>query len=277
MYRAHSKDINRNKSFHPLTYGNLRRVEVLQEKAELDKDKAAERLKELQRDQDERRYDALVLEHSADALSGALARFRQTRSVFAAEYAAEATGAVPSVPTSSSTDAVGELQATSTGASTPAHKFLNKFRKEDTMAAPSSLVKTEARGDHGSGGAHSATVPTEADPSARKRLRDEDASASATTAAAATSSGSEVTGFVTTAEAAQLRREVNLAQKRRHDPLLRVAEYRNSCVAAAAAAAQQREQHAQQTRAESRQDGDDGNKDKLQSRIRELLALKRKK
>jgi hypothetical protein len=59
-YAAHKKDINRNKSFHPLTFSNLSKVEARleteQEKAKLQQSRRVQ----LQREADERRYDDLL-------------------------------------------------------------------------------------------------------------------------------------------------------------------------------------------------------------------------
>ncbi|CAJ1014056.1 hypothetical protein Q4I32_000290 [Leishmania shawi] len=283
MYRAHSKDINRNKSFHPLTYRNLRRVELLKEDAELSKETAAERQKELQRDQEERRYDELMLANPVDSLSGELARYRQTRNIFAAEYEADAKAAKAlsvASPQSPQASEPGVQLETSTGASFPLNGFLNKFKKEEAYG-PAWVMKTEIRDD--TDAAASAVVPAEAETPMRKRQRDgangnypsnaHDGSGEGEGATQRKENGSgraPATGFVTSAEAAQLRKELNLAQKRRHDPLMRVKQYQNSCVAAAA----RQQHHEQETRAEAKQDND---KDKLQSRIRELLALKKRK
>ena len=61
MYAAHKKDINRNKSFHPLTFNNLSKVEA---KLEVDAEKTKQmqgRKIQLQREADERRYDELLV------------------------------------------------------------------------------------------------------------------------------------------------------------------------------------------------------------------------
>ncbi|CAG9572808.1 conserved hypothetical protein [Leishmania major strain Friedlin] len=285
MYRAHSKDINRNKGFHPLTYRNLRRVEQLKEEAELNKQKAEERQKELQRDQEERRYDELVLANSADSLSGELARYRQTRSIFAAEYEADAKAAkdasVASLPSPQVSKPEVQLK-TSAGASFPVNSFLSKFKKEESYGSTCVMVKAEAR-DNTAAAASSAVASAEAETPVRKRPRDDATSNSPSSThngsgygEGATKRGGDggesapATGFVTSAEAAQLRKELNLAQKQRHDPLMRVKEYQNSCVAAAA----RQLDHEQATGAVAKREDD---QDKLQSRIRELLALKKKK
>ncbi|TPP41776.1 B3/4 domain family protein [Leishmania donovani] len=240
MYRAHSKDINRNKSFHPLTYRNLRRVEQLKEEAELNKQKAEERQKELQRDQEERRYDELVLANSADSLSGELARYRQTRSIFAAEYEADAQAAKDAPVASPHSPQVSKPEVqlkTSTGASFPVNSFLRKFKKEESYGS-TCVVKSEARDD--TAAAASRTVASvEAETSMRKRPRDDAKSnspssthngsgygAGATKRRGDGDESAPATGFVTSAEAAQLRKELNLAQKQRHDPLMRVKEFK---------------------------------------------------
>ncbi|KAG5507067.1 hypothetical protein JKF63_05813 [Porcisia hertigi] len=272
MYRAHSKDINRNKSFHPLTFGNLRRVEQLKEAFELNKEKAAERQKELQRDQEERRYDELLLATSADSRNGELARYRQTRNIFAAEYEADAkaaTGAPAKSPQQSSETSKQEtpIQLPS-GASSPLNNFLSKFKKEEAHGATRGLVKTETQEDTTT----TTATPNEADPPMRKRPRDDTNGHTTTTTTDCSNGGASApaTGFVTSAEAAQLRKELSLAQKQRHDPLMRVKQYQNRCVAAAATRQQRQEE---ETSAKAAR-GDD--KEMLQSRIRKLLALKKK-
>lgn len=85
MYRSHSKDINRNKSFHTLTFANLRKVEVAKEKEAQRQQASDERKKELQRDQEEQRYDDLL----ASSFGGNPA-MKQVKNIFAAEYDAEA-------------------------------------------------------------------------------------------------------------------------------------------------------------------------------------------
>ncbi|KAG5480905.1 hypothetical protein LSCM4_06475 [Leishmania orientalis] len=273
MYRAHSKDINRNKSFHPLTYRNLSRVEQLKENAELDKAKAVERQKELQRDQEERRYDELVLANSADSLSGELARYRQTRSIFAAEYEADAKSAKGAPVTSPQSPQASKQEVqlgSSTGASFPITSFLGKFKREEVDGPVCATVKAETRDATTTAPAASATVSADAETSVRKRPRD-DVNSSSTSSAQNGSANAPATGFVTSSEAAQLRKELNLVQKQRHDPLMRVKQYQNSCVAAAA----RQQHHEQETCAEAKHVSND--KNMLQSRIRELLALRKKK
>ncbi|GET87992.1 hypothetical protein, conserved [Leishmania tarentolae] len=280
MYRAHSKDINRNKSFHPLTYRNLRRVEQLKEEADLNKQKAEDRLKELQRDQEERRYDELVLSNSVDSLSGELARHRQTRSIFAAEYEADAKAVKDASVASPQPPQLSKQEVqlkTSTGALFPVNSFLSKFKKEEPYRSACLSIKEEASDSTTT--SSTAVASAEGETSMRKRPRDDAGSNSLSStrdgsdkddgATKRTGESAPATGFVTSSEAAQLRKELNLAQKQRHDPLVRVKEYQNKCVAAAA-----RQLHREQeTRAVATHDDD---KDKLQSRIRELLALKKK-
>ncbi|KAG5480579.1 hypothetical protein LSCM1_06283 [Leishmania martiniquensis] len=274
MYRAHSKDINRNKSFHPLTYRNLRRVEQLKEDAELNKAKAAERQKQLQHDQEERRYDELVLANSADSLSGELARYRQTRSIFAAEYEADAKSAKDAPVTASQSPQASkqEVQLKSvTGSSLPANGFLSKFKREEAGGSAYSAEKVQRQDDTATAAAARAVEPADAETPMRKRPRDDENGRSVTSSTDNGSANVNTTGFVTSAEAAQLRKELNLAQKQRHDPLMRVKEYQNRCVAAAA----RQQQREQESRTDAKQGSDD--KNVLQSRIRELLALRKKR
>jgi hypothetical protein len=284
MYRAHSKDINRNKSFHPLTYGNLRRVEVLKEAEEERKQRVADRQKELQRDQEERRYDELVLANSADSLSGELARFRQTKNIFKAEYEADSARRLQEEKKDEHVSADGDRLISSSSSSSIGafaasnNAFLRKFKKEcHTDVAAGTTDKEEVKRETTDG---SASPSSTTDVAHGKRPR-EDAGDDGKNGGATTTT---TTGFVTSAEAARLRKELNLAQKQRHDPLLRVQQYQNSCVANAAR--QQQLQHQQRV---SEGDASDHNQrrhvdstakdnsDALQSRIRELLALKKKR
>nr|CCC94827.1 conserved hypothetical protein [Trypanosoma congolense IL3000] len=85
MYASHNKDINRHKSFHPLTYRNLSRVERGLEEAEREQKAKEKRSAELRHDQEQRRYDDLVLASSADTMATQFAKFRQVENIFAAE------------------------------------------------------------------------------------------------------------------------------------------------------------------------------------------------
>ena len=60
MYAAHKKDINRNKSFHPMTFKNLSKVESKLEASEEQEKQRAGRKVLLQREADERRYEELL-------------------------------------------------------------------------------------------------------------------------------------------------------------------------------------------------------------------------
>lgn len=283
MYRAHSKDINRNKSFHPLTYKNLRRVEILKEGEEDKKQRAAERQKELQRDQEERRYDELVIANSADSLSGELARFRQTKNIFKAEYEAEAAkrqhDEVKEAKESKTSNLLSSSSAVSASPfASSSNSFLSKFKKESnshphSAADSSRVLEAEVKAEPTDESTPSSNKPAAAAAAHGKRRReDEDADREKGNSSGVT------TGFVTSAEATQLRKEVNLAQKLRHDPLLRVQQYQNTCVANAARQQQHRDgDDALNPRRGSRADSrSKDNSDALQSRIRELLALKKK-
>lgn len=269
MYRAHSKDINRNKSFHPLTYGNLRRVEVLKEKEEEKSQQAADRLKELHRDQEERRYDELVLTNSADSLSGELARFRQTKNIFKAEYEVESARQQKreNEPGSASPSPSASTLPVNGASGSPSNSFLSKFKKE----GEGGFVKEEVKAEPSDASSAADTVA----PNKRPREGEE-------SEGDGPKNSGPTTGFVTSAEAAQLRKELNLAQKQRHDPLMRVRQYQNSCVASAARQQQQQQQSVTASEQQGPQrdvekSAKGGNNDALQSRIRELLELKKRK
>ncbi|KPI89151.1 hypothetical protein ABL78_1714 [Leptomonas seymouri] len=284
MYRAHSKDINRNKSFHPLTYGNLRRVELLKEGEEEKKQRADDRQRELQRDQEERRYDELVLANSADSQSGELARFRQTKNIFKAEYEAEL--AKRQQESKEEGESSKDLPSTSSSPALPkspfassSNLFLSKFKKEGHTQECYASTEPSAIAAKAEVEAEPSDEPASSGVAHGKRPREDGDEKRSTEA----QNGSVMTGFVTSAEAARLRKELNLAQKQRHDPLMRVRQYQNSCVATAARQMQhqQRQRDGEDTADHSYKSRNNSaakdNSDALQSRIRELLALKKKK
>lgn len=124
MYRSHSKDINKNKSFHTLTFANQRKVEILKEKEEEKLKRKEERRKELQKDQEERRYDELIGEE------GAFKSNQHVKNIFAAEYD---TGT-----TSNSSPPSGSKAGCS---------FLKKFVRAETINSVSEIGTKHPRED----------------------------------------------------------------------------------------------------------------------------------
>ncbi|RNF17966.1 uncharacterized protein Tco025E_04697 [Trypanosoma conorhini] len=234
MYAAHKKDINRHKSFHPLTYRNLSKVEQRQEAEAAQKKAATERGEELRRDQEQRRYDDLVLAASADSVGGQLAKFRQVENIFAAEAK---TGRADGSASAGNAEVAGV-------ASSLVRSGALAFRKEEA----------------GSG---------------RKRGRDEGVpSAGAGAADAAEKEKKVVTGFMSTSDAAQLRKELDMLQKERHDPLRRIEQFQNRTVAAEA---KRRALETKSAALASAGTGEDMEKDAIRGRIHELLQMKRRK
>ncbi|PWV02779.1 hypothetical protein C4B63_2g565 [Trypanosoma cruzi] len=241
MYAAHKKDINRHKSFHPLTYRNLSKVEQRQQEEEAKKKSAKERKEELRHDQEQRRYDDLILAASADSVSGQLAKFRQVENIFAAEgKKANASSSAPSVK-----DELANI------ASPLVRSGAIAFKKEDT----------EHDGDEKTEG--------------RKRGREEAVGLPVGGDGSAVDGPIEgrktVTGFISTSNAAQLRKELDKLQKERHDPLRRIEQFQNRTVAAEA---KRRELG---TGAASVSNCVDTEKDAIRSRIQELIQMKRQK
>eukprot|EP00796_Vickermania_ingenoplastis_P004060 gene4060-2910_t len=123
MYSSHSKDINRNKSFHPLTFANLRKVEVLEEKEQERQVSKSERQKELERSQEEERYQELI------GGEGSFQKTNFVKNIFAAEYEAENAVAAPTV-----------------SASTTGRSLLKKFIKDESDAVPAAGQECRKRG-----------------------------------------------------------------------------------------------------------------------------------
>ncbi|RNF03084.1 hypothetical protein TraAM80_05961 [Trypanosoma rangeli] len=245
MYAAHKKDINRHKSFHPLTYRNLSKVEQRQQEDEAKKKSAAERREELRRDQEQRRYDDLILAASADGVSGQLAKFRQVENIFAAEAKTERAG-----------------RSTSSGSGDLAGLSSLPLLKSGTLV----FRKDEARQDNDEA------------RSVRKRGRDEGCLPVDNNGSEVEGPGKDrkaVTGFMSTSDAAQLRKELDKLQKERHDPLRRIEQFQNRTVAAEA----KRRALAAKTAAATVSTGtrEDTEKDVIHSRIQELLLMKRRK
>lgn len=203
MYHAHSKDINRNKSFHSLTFKNLRRVELLKEKEEEKQKAKEERHKELQRDQEQRRYDELI------GGEGAFTGDKHVKNIFAAEYEREEV-----------TDKADDRPKTVLAANTGLH-FLKKFVKDETL-------KPEAREGH-MALKRNREDEEDAEGERHRSVKQEDNTSSSL-------HGGVQTGFVSTSEAFRMRKELELSKKTKEDPLAKVKAYENQTVAAAAEA-----------------------------------------
>lgn len=205
MYHSHSKDINRNKSFHGLTFKNLRRVELLKEKEEEKKKAKEERLKELQRDQEQRRYDELI------GGEGAFTGDKHVKNIFAAEYEREEV--VKKEEERENTRHVSNIGS----------HFLKKFVKDETLnpeqrEGPISL-KREREDEE----------PSVLEENHR-RMKVEHGSPSSSD-----NNGAVQTGFISTSEAFKMRNEIEMQKKRKEDPLSKVKAFENETVAAAAA------------------------------------------
>ncbi|KAF8298945.1 hypothetical protein TcYC6_0072930 [Trypanosoma cruzi] len=241
MYAAHKKDINRHKSFHPLTYRNLSKVEQRQQEEEAKKKSAKERKEELRHDQEQRRYDDLILAASANSVSGQLAKFRQVENIFAAEgKKANASSSAPSVK-----DELASI------ASPLVRSGALAFKKEDTEHDGDEKTEGRKRGREDAVG-----LPVGGDGSAVDGPRE---------------GKKTVTGFISTSNAAQLRKELDKLQKERHDPLRRIEQFQNRTVAAEA---KRRELG---TGAAPVSNSVDTEKDAIRSRIQELIQMKRQK
>ncbi|ORC91769.1 uncharacterized protein TM35_000053650 [Trypanosoma theileri] len=242
MYASHKKDINRHKSFHPLTYRNLSKVEHRQEQEEARKKLSDERNVQLRRDQEQRRYDDLVLAASADSVSGQLAKFRQVENIFAAENKVVSKGSSATVDSGMS-DIAPTLLKTSSSLT---------FKKEE--------------------GENDVEIKREE----RKRGREEDEPSSSSDN---NNNKKVVTGFLSSSDAAQLRKELDKLQKERHDPLRRIERFQNRTVAAEA---KRRALESKMNTVHSNNPSDSNGsahteKDVIRSRIQELLELKRQK
>ncbi|KAH9586431.1 hypothetical protein LSM04_001872 [Trypanosoma melophagium] len=241
MYASHKKDINRHKSFHPLTYRNLSKVEQRQEREESRKKANEERNLQLRRDQEQRRYDDLVLAASAGSVSGQLAKFRQVENIFAAESQVVSKGSSETVDNGIS-EMVPTVLKTSSALT---------FKKEEVQNNVE--VKREER----------------------KRGREEDESSSSS------DNKGVVTGFLSSSDSAQLRKELDRLQKERHDPLRRIERFQNRTVAAEAKrrALETKMTTLHNNNGNSNSDSNSAHteKDVIRGRIQELLELKRQK
>ncbi|RHW67737.1 hypothetical protein DPX39_110029900 [Trypanosoma brucei equiperdum] len=235
MYASHKKDINRHKSFHPLTFQNLSRVERGLEKEEEKKKAKEQRNAELLHDQEQRRYDDLVISASGDSIAARVAKFRQVENIFAAEedkpaLQSEAV-AVMGQKTSALTFQKDPLEA----------KKSTQKRQRDDVTTENEKGGSEGQSFGGAG------------------RKEEERKVS----------GSLVTGFITKSDAVQLRKELDKLQKERYDPLRRVEQFQNRTVAAEA------KRRALEARAASNNSRGDLQKDIIHSRLQELLDMKK--
>ncbi|KEG11887.1 hypothetical protein DQ04_02181030 [Trypanosoma grayi] len=231
MYASHKKDINRHKSFHPLTYRNLRKVEQRQEDEEAQKKADAERDVQLRHDQEQRRYDDLVLAASADGVSGQLAKFRQVENIFAAEAKVAGGKHAGTAAASAAIDTPPLLQ-----------RGTLAFKKEEKEADEKNV---------------------------RKRTREDD-EARSNSKKNSDGKGEVVTGYMSTSDAAKLRKELDTLQKARHDPLRRIERFQNRTVAAEA-----KRRALETTSTTTTCEG--AEKNTIRSRIQELLEMKKRK
>ncbi|EPY24524.1 hypothetical protein STCU_05043 [Strigomonas culicis] len=282
MYKASSKDINRNKSFHPLSAANLGKVERLQAEEKQREQKKEERRQQLLRDQEEARYGELGLVAEAhaqgrlDGGDGAEANSqlyfkKPVRNIFEAEDRAEAERkrhaeqqaqeaelrALQEEPEEEG----GARAVVSRGhgikpeatvlATHPLGRFMNKFKKEESEAPHEAAPSTA-----GTSGSASTSQK-------RGRSAEEEARGPKT--------GATATGYIHPSRAAELRKELDHLQKKRLDPMNKVRQHQNHQVAEAARIERQRQQHASTSGTQGQSNNE------MQERIRALLELKKKK
>lgn len=215
MYRAHSKDINRNKSFHTLTFKNLRKVELIKEKEEEKKKNKEERQKELQRDQDEQRYEELI------GGEGSFKSLQRLKNIFAAEYDAEKAQALTLAKPSARTVQVAVNND---------FNLMKKFIKEGDgklSLEDDDKMEQERKGKtYRDGGDDNVEGP----PRQQSKIEHMDSP-----------TAEEVvrTGFISTSEAALRRIQVEKIKKEKVDPLQKLKAYQNKTISAAARRNQQ--------------------------------------
>lgn len=196
MYGSHSKNINRNKSFHPLTFANLSKVENKLAEADSKKQEQEKRAIVLRREQEEDRYEELQLNAAApDSLQAKAAKFRKVEWIFQDEGRAPVAGTETArLPSSSSSG----LMMTSDAVAGPLSKQQQGAATKDAMD--------------------------------RKRGREDEPM----TAVPSSSTSAVKTGAVTTSEANRYRAEYERLKKAKNDPLALVEAHRNRTVAMAA-------------------------------------------
>ncbi|CBH17143.1 hypothetical protein, conserved [Trypanosoma brucei gambiense DAL972] len=199
MYASHKKDINRHKSFHPLTFQNLSRVERGLEKEEEKKKAKEQRSAELLHDQEQRRYDDLVISASGDSIPHVLRSLDKWK-IFLRQRRINPHCSRRRLPMGQKTSALtfqkDPLEA----------KKSTQKRQRDDVTTENEKGGSEGQSFGGAG------------------RKEEERKVS----------GSLVTGFITKSDAVQLRKELDKLQKERHDPLRRVEQFQNRTVAAEA-------------------------------------------
>ncbi|CCW64697.1 unnamed protein product [Phytomonas sp. EM1] len=267
MYKAHSKDINRNKSFHPLTFSNLRKVEKLKEKAAAEEQIHNERINELNRDQEKRRYDELLLNSSlspgpasGDRVQGVgLAHSLQVRKVFAAEYKRESEGSQRQ--NEAKTPVVQTLKGSSQD------NFLIKFRQDVALGETVALKTPPISAERDQEGDKKVAYP--------KCCRDE--------GDLSKNEPSACTGLVTSSEVYKIKKERDLLQKQRLDPQLRVAAYQNQTLNEAARLRDRQSElmQSEKKRLKDSERSRNGNyikskeQDAIEERIRSILKMRK--
>ncbi|CAD2217587.1 hypothetical protein ADEAN_000506500 [Angomonas deanei] len=188
MYAAHNKDINRNKSFHPLSGRNLQKIEDIKaEEAEKEKGKDARR-KELRRDQEERRYN--------DLLEGDGSVFSGVKSIFSEEH---------------KTAPPEEETVKTEKKAVPTSGLRSRFCKEE--AAPDGQKRERS------------PEQAEADHNSAPRVKQEETT---------------TTGFISSADSAKLKKDLEMLKKQERDPLRKIQLAENAQVAQAARVEQEK-------------------------------------
>lgn len=277
MYRAHSKDINRNKSFHPITFSNLRKVERLKEARDEHKQAQVKRAEELRRDQEEKRYDELAGSSSRHDSSGlSHAHFSQVKNIFAAEYE----GGTPSYetrqageehlssPAKKSTNTSSATIGRESKTSRVETNVLSKFHKVEISSDVVCAKRSEKQPKLERHDTASSTMC--GDESQRLESSGSDRSSDRTLATV----NRTKTGHISAAEALQLQKELELTRKQKLDPMRRVTEFQNSVVSCAAQSQHtMRMDHDSQTH----RPRSDTEKQKVSKHINELMNLIRNK
>lgn len=247
MYRAHSKDINRNKSFHTLTFRNLRKVEILRDKEDKNKTAREDRQKELRKDQDEQRYEELI------GGEGSFKGTRHIKNIFAAEYEADSAQTLKANRISG--DAV---QRSSLGDYSLAKKFVKDEESKIDLKENSELEKkrgVKTLRECCSGGEE---IPPQ------QQFKYEENSSPNTVE-------TFYSGFISSSESVLRRKEAEKMKKEKVDPLQKLKSYQNKTVAAASRR-NHREQEEKSLSLASKQS--DATKDAIRARMKELLGGK---
>lgn len=291
MYKAHSKDINRNKSFHPLTFGNLSRVENLQAKEEEKKAAQEQRRQELARDQEELRYNELVFAGTgADggggdtSTSGAMLPVKR---IFAAEYAKEndvnnsrenkmakvigggltkGEGGGEEEEKDSPVGGVATATATADNSNNiKFSRFMSKFSCEAGLKRERDTAGVEDGPAEVSSSSKVAKTENGEDATTTQREK--------TSGSGGGGSSTITTGFVTSSESARLRKEFELLKKQKADPMRRVLEHQNRTVAAAAAVVKRQQQ---QHNTSGGGGADAADQSAIRERVRKMMEMSKR-